>query len=221
MSFEIEPTSRYALKARDSAEAVGLDFKVFSYSRILESVPEGGDFIAKCAEVTGTAFDEQLKFALVSDIKFEEGTYGRAAVGVVRYGSRLDFRKLGQLLVDRKVYPQLKPSKLSARKTDPRLMGVEPGYLGINEKATYPVTVIDVNMADRNTRAKIPYVFDNAIKDAPKICFPTGCGKADELVVVSADSALGERLDAFLAGILGRENSQGIGSFLFGDIGKQ
>ena len=162
MSFEIEPTSRYALKAMASADNAGLDFKVFSYSRILESVPDRDAFIAKCAEVTGTEFDEQLKFALVSDIKFAQDNYGNAAVGVVRYGSRLDFRKLGELLVDRKVYPELKPGKLSARKTNPKLLGIEPGYLGVNENATYPVTVIGSDMGDRKTRVPIPYVFDNS-----------------------------------------------------------
>jgi hypothetical protein len=216
MGFQIEPVSEYAAKAKDSADRLGLGFKVYSFSAIIGSVPQEGDIIARCCEVTGTEYDEQLKFALASDITLDPESYAHPGIGVVRYGDMLKFGKLADVLLAAEIYrkPEFKRGDFSARKADPRAIGIDPGYLGINQMARYRVTVIGHDQRDVHSTAPITYVFDSPIRELPRICFPTGEGKADDLVVVSADTAMGDQLDRFLDGFIGAD------AFLFGDISK-
>ena len=210
----IEPTSGYALKAQEAAKKHSLGFRVYSYSGILGTVPEGEDFIRACCQATNTNHEEQLKFALASDITIGKGEYGHPVIAVVRYCDRFDFKKIAKTLVDKGVYPIVKERKLSPSRANPKVLDIEPGYLGINQNACYPVTDVDLFQQDRRSYAKVPYMFDSLIKNLQTICFPTGKGKANELVVVSSDQPLGDRLGSFLEDFIGEE------SFTFGDIRK-
>lgn len=184
---------------------MGLGFRVYSYSKILEAVAPETDPIRKCSEVTGTEFGEQLKFALASDIKLDGIEYGHPAIGVVSYNDRIDFRKMAEALIKRGIHPKLKTNQFSTRKADPAKLGIEPGYIGINQNAEYPGVSFDLSERPYRAYAPVPYIFDLSIQNLPRICFPTGKGKADELVVVSSNAPLEDRLRLFLAGFIGEE----------------
>lgn len=216
MAFETDQVSAYASNAQQSALGLGLGFKVYSFSAIKDDVPLNGDLIEWCSEVTETEYDQQLRFTLASDITLNPDCYAHPGIGVTSYGDQLKFGKLADALLAAKKYlkTEFKRGDLSARKANPKMIGIEPGYLGINENARYRVSVVSHLGSDRHTTAPIPYVFDLPVRDLTSICFPTGCGKADDLVVISAGTALGEQLDRFLEGFIGAD------AFLFGDISK-
>ncbi len=210
--MKIQPTSGYALKAKQSAERLGLGFQVYSYPSILATVSPGADPIQRCCEVTETEYGEQLKFALASDIHLDGFNYGHPAIGVVSFNDRIDFRRMAEALINRGIYKELKINKFSTRKADPAKLRIDPGYIGINRNAEYPVVNFSASEERMPSYAPIPYVFDPSIQKLHKICFPTGKGKADELIVVSSDAPLEDRLESFLAGFIGKQK------FIFDEI---
>jgi len=200
-----QPKSSYASRAKVSAEKLGLGFRVYSYSDILKNVSPEQDPIRRCCEVTETDYGEQLKFVLASDIHLDGRVYGHPAIGVVSFNDKINFRKMADALINRKIHKELKIGEFSPHKADPKWLGITPGYIGINENALYPV--IDYNQREERIPSYAPvlYVFDPSIKELKRIVFPTGKGKADELVVISSDVPLEERLEPFLDGFIGKE----------------
>ena len=213
MTFEIQAESSYAKKAGTVAKALGLDFRVYSYSAILADINEGVDFIQRCAEVCGTEFREQLRFALAADGNFPAPeNMGNPVIGVTSYDNRIDFRKLGDFLIKTQRYPDFRANRLSPQKADPSFLNVEKGHVGVVPELSYYGLIIN-NGRYIGGQVAVPYVFDNSLRDLKRVCFPTGKGKADDLVVVSSAANLGVSLDEFLRRF-------GVSEFHFADIKK-
>ena len=64
---------RNAISAKSHAVNFGLEFKLFPFPYVLEMVGEGEDPIQRCAQETGTEYNEQLRFALMSDASLDKG----------------------------------------------------------------------------------------------------------------------------------------------------
>ena len=221
MEYIIQAATPTAMRTRDSAKGLGLDMVIYSYGQILSSTsPEM--FIQRCCEVTQTQLEEQLRFALVSDISMDPGgiiggvhtfrEWGHPAIGVTRYCDRLDFRKLGVFLAERGIYRDINPTKISPRKANLSMLGFEPGYVGIDDIATKTIEVDDLGYPPEVVQNAVPYIFDNQILYLRAACFPIGRGKTEELVVISASDTIGERWQKLLEEIIGQ------GAFSFTDL---
>ncbi len=211
--------SRYALKIENSAKKHDLVFEAYSYQKILETISDDTEFITRCVEVTGTKYEEQLKFALASDASFDGEHVAHAGIGIVPYGYNIDFKHVADALISNKYYNNVRKGKFSTRKADISKLkpkSICPGHLGINRNMFFPTKIMDdPSWGEAKTHIAIPYVFDNKIKDLTHICFPTGYGAADELVAVSAEKKLSEtNFDEFLKDVLGTSR------YFFADIGK-
>jgi len=198
------------------AKPLGLEVKIFPFSELLPKIGEDQEFIQRCAEETGTEFNEQLKFALISDASLDRKDIlavqksPNVVIGTIPSGNQFDYEKvIGALMIPDKhiwnlpSYKTINPKKFSNNGADPEACGFEPGFIGLETDVVWHPHFFPsdgYNYDDYVDGAPTPYVIDDSIRDLTKMCFPIG-RKAEGgalLLVDAGEHKIGEKLDEFL-----------------------
>lgn len=194
-----------ARRAEWAAQRVGLGIAIFSYSDILARVPEGQNPIDFCAEVTGTAYEEQLKSMFAADASLSGQSWPNAVLAVVKYSDRIDLGKLALALgeLPHKGKPVGALKFMSVEK-----LGVPRGYLGVTPECLMVPALFTPSAGETfpayTSETYSRQVVDRSLRKLTKFCMLAGRRKADALVVIYGQNRpLGNKLDTFFNNYFG------------------
>lgn len=198
-----------ARKAVWAAQRTGLGITLFSYSEILDQVGDGQDPIEHCAQVTGTQYEQQIKTLFFSDAPLDGRHRPNSAITVLKYPDRVDYRKLAVVIASEPLRRKDRViGKLVQNRQGLEVLGIVPGYLGINEQPMYVPELVTAGPGETfdpyTDRFLSMHVIDQSLRELSRFCMLVGFRKADALAVIDGgQERLGERLDAFFRNYFG------------------